>query len=63
MLSLAAMANMCQILMKLESPRNIYEKYSDKKFMKVLPMEADLFHRNSTLNILLIKSIYEYIKA
>jgi hypothetical protein len=49
--------------MKLESPRKIYEKYSDKKFMKVLPMEADLFHHNSALNSLLIKIIYEYIKA
>ena len=34
----------CQILMKLEFSRQIFEKSSLSNFMKVRPMEAELFH-------------------
>ena len=30
--------------MKLEFSRQIFEKYSDSKFMKIRPVAAELFH-------------------
>jgi hypothetical protein len=34
----------CQILMKLEFSRQIFEKYSDVNLKKIRPVEAELFH-------------------
>jgi len=34
----------CQILMKLEFSRQIFEKIHISNFMKILPVAAELFH-------------------
>jgi len=34
----------CQILMKLEFPRQIFDKYSKPNFIKICPVGAELFH-------------------
>jgi hypothetical protein len=34
----------CQIVMKLELCRQIFEKYSVSDFIKIRPVEAELFH-------------------
>ena len=36
----------CQILMKLQFSRQIFEKYSNIKFMTIRPVRAELFHED-----------------
>jgi hypothetical protein len=34
----------CQILIQLQNYRQIFEKYSVSNFMKIRPLETELFH-------------------